>query len=586
MSTDTAELNYLWGKLIIEELSRQKVRFICLAPGSRCTPLSIAVAEHPKMEVVVHYDERGAAFHALGYARSKGSAAVIITTSGTAVANCLPAIVEAKMDRVPLILLSVDLPPELQQTGAKQSIQQDRICSDYTKFHFNIPCPTLDMNPAALLTLIDQAVYQANRPSSGPVQLNCMYREPFLPEPNKKNIKPNPYPPALELWYKSNNPYVAYHSPQYHPDNAACERIRDRIQKASRGLVLLGAIQKKSERLAILKLINKLKWPVIADIQSGLRLGRFIAPSLLIPYHDLLLASEAFVSHFHPDCILQFGTHFISKRIIEFIHNHPNIPILQIKNHSDRDDPCHHQSEQFEIDIQIAYEAIIPASNKAVNWFAFAQDLAIQIDHFLNKKMTVSPEWSEAMIARCVSLHLTDDSALFLSSSLPIRMMDSFAVLDGPMALIASNRGANGIDGIIATAAGYARSLGKSVTLFIGDLAFLHDLNSLALVKQSPIPLRIVLINNNGGGIFSLLPIARDKAYFERYFVNPHHLDLSHAATLFKLKYEQPQTLKTFIKVFRNAQCSESSTLIEIKIKINNHAAFLNLLKKEILTSI
>ena len=182
MNRETPRANRLWASLIVEELIRCGVDFFCVAPGSRSTPLVAALAANDRARSLVHFDERGTAFAALGYARATGRPAAWITTSGTAVANGLPAVVEASTDGVPMILLTADRPPELRQTGANQTIDQPDIFGDYVRWRFDLPAPDLAIDPAMVLTTVDQAAYRARRSPHGPVHLNLMFREPFLPE--------------------------------------------------------------------------------------------------------------------------------------------------------------------------------------------------------------------------------------------------------------------------------------------------------------------------------------------------------------------------------------------------------------------
>jgi len=181
MAIDAPNVQYLWAKLIVEELLRSGAGHFFLAPGSRSTPLALAVARNRRARYHVHFDERGTAFAALGYGRATGKPAVWITTSGTAVANGLPAVVEAATDGVPLILLTADRPPELRETGANQTIDQAKIFGDYVRWQLDLPVPDPAIDPAFVLTTVDQAVYRSLRAPAGPVHLNCMFREPLVP---------------------------------------------------------------------------------------------------------------------------------------------------------------------------------------------------------------------------------------------------------------------------------------------------------------------------------------------------------------------------------------------------------------------
>ena len=205
-------LNYLWTSLIVEELLRQGIEYFCIAPGSRSGPLTVAIARNPKAKSFVHFDERGLAFHALGYISAANKPAVIISTSGTAVANFFPAVVEASKKKLPLIILTADRPLELRKTGANQTIEQSEIFGEYVRFRSDLPCPDLKISPEFILTTIDQAVFRANGELRGPAHLNCMFREPLVPVASDEDF--SEYLKGLKSWQKTNRVYTRYVPPQ------------------------------------------------------------------------------------------------------------------------------------------------------------------------------------------------------------------------------------------------------------------------------------------------------------------------------------------------------------------------------------
>ena len=237
---DTPRANLLWATLIVEELARSGVDFFCVAPGSRSTPLIAALAANERARSLVHFDERGTAFAALGYARATGRPAAWITTSGTAVANGLPAVVEAAIDGVPMILLTADRPPELRQTGANQTIDQPDIFGDYVRWRFDLPAPEAAVDPAMVLTTVDQAVYRARRTPSGPVHLNLMFREPFLPEDGDEPLA------APVRWRESDEPYTRYAATRPAVDLDEVERLREELRPVKKGLVVAGRLLPES----------------------------------------------------------------------------------------------------------------------------------------------------------------------------------------------------------------------------------------------------------------------------------------------------------------------------------------------------
>ena len=341
MSQTTASLNYLWACLIAEELARADVTTICLSPGSRCTPLTVAIAKHPKLTSIVHFDERGTAFFGLGVAKARRFPSVLISTSGTAIANFLPAIIEASQDSTPLLILTADRPPELRSTGANQTIDQTKIYGHYVRWTFELPCPTLEIKPEMVLTTLDQAIYRTLRNPSGPVHLNCMFREPFLPDCNiKLHEKTNPSPAsfiseAIEIisgderdsprhleelrsapsvmngeakaqkissirvdsssqgispeylkeiddWLQSDCPFNEYPKGTFKVEEPTQKNIASLIDGEDKGILVVGQLNTKDERNSVLALANRLAWPVFADIGSGLKPG--LLNDYSIPY--------------------------------------------------------------------------------------------------------------------------------------------------------------------------------------------------------------------------------------------------------------------------------------------------------------
>ena len=201
-----SNLNQCWSSLIIEELIRNGVDYFCLAPGSRSSPLAVAVATNPRAKSFVYFDERALAFHALGYVSAARKACAVITTSGTAVANLFPAIIEASKKKLPLVILTADRPPELRHTGANQTIDQVKIFGEYVRWQFDMPCPTTEIAPGFILSTIDQAVFRANGELKGPVHINCMYREPLF----EGRDRPRPVPADLKHWQNARVPYTSY----------------------------------------------------------------------------------------------------------------------------------------------------------------------------------------------------------------------------------------------------------------------------------------------------------------------------------------------------------------------------------------
>ena len=554
--------NLLWATLIVEELVRSGVSFFCVAPGSRSTPLVAALAANEGADSLVHFDERGTAFAAVGHARATGLPAAWITTSGTAVANGLPAVVEAATDGVPVILLTADRPPELRQTGANQTIDQPDIFGDYVRWRFDLPAPDESLDPAMVLTTVDQAVYRARRSPSGPVHLNLMFREPFLPDPDEGRSEP----PAPARWRKSGEPYTRYAAtkPAVYPDEV--EPLLERLQLVERGLVVAGRLLSRKQGEAALRLADALGWPLLPDVGSQIRLGA--ASKNLVALYDALLASERFKGDHAPEAVLHVGGRAVSKRLERFLAASRPDPYVVVRENPFRLDPGHRVTQSVEADIPVFCAALTEAAERrppadATPWTAAWREASEQVDRYLDRSFWEARALHEPLVARLVSRHVPEGHTLCVASSMPVRDLDTFAATDGAPVFVAANRGASGIDGTVATAAGFAHGSRRPLTLLIGDLALLHDLNSLAMLRDLPVV--VVVLNNDGGAIFSFLPVARHKAFFEPYFGTPQGLSFEHASAMFGLGYEHPGTVTDFVEAYRAAHDRNGPTLIEVE---------------------
>jgi len=559
MTIDFSNLNILWGSLLIEELIRNGVDYFVISPGSRSSPLTVAVARNAQAKSIVCFDERGAAFHALGYALATNKCTVLICTSGSAAANYFPAIIEASVKTVPILILSGDRPPELRQTGANQTIQQFNLFGAYVRWQFDLPCPDEKISPSMVLTTADQAVYQALRSPRGPVHINCMFREPLAPLHGE--ITEN-YLASLSRWQQSSRPYTSYVASSLEVAPVDMAEIARIINQTQKGVIAIGDLKSKADREAVLALAAKLNWPVFADIQSGLRLSQ---GKNLIHYGDQLLLGDALKEIEPVETVLQFGNCLVSKRFLEFVEKQPNLNYLMVLEQPFRDDPSHKVSMRIEANIAQFWDAIEPMLDDQVNDYSDnliskSQFIGQVIDDFLLTKSTLD----EPTIARVITGAIPAGNGLFLASSMPIRDVDMYGTTRIDEVFVGANRGTSGIEGTIASASGFAVGLQKPVTLLIGDLAFIHDLNSLTLLKSLDFPLIIVVVNNDGGGIFSFLPIANFSEVFERYFGTSHQLKFASIAEMFSIKYYHPASVKSLKDCYHEALISQRSAIIEI----------------------
>lgn len=582
MNPRTPEANHLWSTLLVEELVRCSVGLFCVAPGSRSTPLVAALASNPKARTLIHFDERGTAFAALGYARATGRPAAWITTSGTAVANGLPAVVEASTDGVPMILLTADRPPELRQTGANQTIDQPDIFGDFVRWRFDLPAPDPEIDPAMVLTTVDQAVYRSRRSPSGPVHLNLMFREPFLPNPETTTGQLS----APTRWTESGEPYTRYAATKLAIDETEVESLLDALQPVKRGIVIAGRLASRQQGVAVTQLADALGWPVLADIGSQVRLGTQGS----IAFYDALLANEAFAEAHTPEAMLHVGGRALSKRLEKFVVNTRPDTYIVVRENPFRLDPGHQVTHSVETDVVDLCDALRraaaerPVGSPDGDWLAGWHRASEEAGQSLARLLPEGGALSEPHVARMVSRYVPEGHGLVVASSMPVRDLDTYATADGAPVLVASNRGASGIDGAVATAAGFARGLDAPVTLVVGDLALLHDLNSLALLRA--LPVTVVVVNNDGGGIFSFLPVAEHEDFFEPFFGTPQGVGFKPAATMFGLGYAHPHTAAEFGEAYRSAVAGVGATIIEIHTNREENVALHGRLLREVSAAI
>lgn len=558
-------INQLWAAAIAEELIRLDITQFYISPGSRSTPLTIAAARNPRAQTVICYDERRAAFMALGFARATNKHAVLICTSGTAAANYYPAVIEAATEHLPLIVLSADRPPELRDTGANQTIDQQSLFGRYSAFFMDLPSPDAKISLRYLLSTVDQAVFQTSSPNAGVAHINCMFREPLAP--NHENIG-EAYLLSASDWLQSPKPFTHIEVGKPRPPKETIVTLNKTLRQNPMRLLIIGRLQNEDERRAAHNIAQKFNGPVFADITSGLRLDANLPG--IIQYFDLLLLSASLKAHLAGAAILYVGGKYVSKRLLQFLSEHHGDQI-HVHDNRTRLDPALSLNLRIECSLNALDEALLPltkpsplqsylltADKKAAEEIGRLQDDGDALD--------------EIAVARAVSRLLSNTEALFLSSSMPIRDMDMYGLArpDGPRA-VAANRGASGIDGIISTALGYSRGLKKPLTLIIGDLAFLHDLTALNMLRNHEFPLTIVLINNGGGGIFSFLPIAEYRELFEPFFATPHDLTFSDAARQFAVDYFPPKTRTVFESTFKQVHMEKKSCIIEVQTDRNDN---------------
>ncbi|MGH1363988.1 MAG: 2-succinyl-5-enolpyruvyl-6-hydroxy-3-cyclohexene-1-carboxylic-acid synthase [Calditrichia bacterium] len=554
MVAHTGDLNAVWGRLLVEELIRHKACRFFISPGSRSTPLTSAVAISKAATATLCLDERAAAFQALGFARASGKPVVLICSSGTAGANYFPALIEASVDQIPMIVLTADRPPELRETSANQTIQQMPLYGNYTRWQFDLPCPSLAISNEFVLTTVAQLVAKSQFPTPGPVHLNCMFREPFTVSDNGAVAN------ELKCYLARTSPYTKIYTPITKPAKTQLREFSELISSKN-GVLSVGRLKSAHEQAAVEELAEALNWPIVPDICSGLRLGT-ASRAKMLPYFDQMLLSKR-IAEMKVDVILQIGAPPVSKRWHAFAKT-SNATKICVQSSFDRQDPDHQTAHRFMGSIIETCKSLARAVNRRAEHLEF-DELTRQIDSEISSVAADDEPINEIAVARIVSEEIQEEHALFLAASMPIRDMNMYAAFANKHIPCSANRGASGIDGTIASACGYAEGMNRQTTLVIGDLASLHDLNSLHLLNDNIPPITIVVVNNGGGGIFSFLPIASDKEVFNPWFSTPHEIEFKKAAELFDIPYFSPTACGDFRRIYRQALDLNKHVLIEIK---------------------
>ncbi|MDF0533388.1 2-succinyl-5-enolpyruvyl-6-hydroxy-3-cyclohexene-1-carboxylic-acid synthase [Shewanella yunxiaonensis] len=548
-----AELNLLWGELILEELARLGVQHLCMAPGSRSTPLTLAAAKQHKLQQHLHFDERGLGFYAMGLAKASRAPVAIITTSGTAVANLFPAIVEAWLTNVPLVVLSGDRPPELIACGANQAIQQPGIYGQYA-IPVNLPTPDLSIAPQVLLTLLDEAISNQR----GPVHINCMFREPLYPQELQAPMAQEltHYLLPLQRWQHHANPYSCYSSnaaKQLPPHDALSRFVH------GQGVIVAGTLDPAEQPAKLVELAAKLGWPLLTDAQSQLRQH----PAAIGNIDQLLHHPKAKALLERADRVLVFGGRLLSKRLIAYLEQQDWQSYWQVLPQQQRLDPSHKAKAVWLAPLSEFASLNWPRSS-AANWALELIAANDQLHQLFQQQIDDGP-FGEAQVVRAIAKTQPGQQQLFIGNSLPVRLYDMFAPVTTEPALTYTNRGASGIDGLLATCCGVAAHSHRPTTLIIGDISALHDLNSLALARQARWPLVIVIINNDGGSIFNILPVP-DQQIRQRYYRLEHGLEFGYGSAMFGLPYNRVEDLQSFNEAYQDALAYDGASVIEVRV--------------------
>ena len=543
------QTNNEYANLIISDLVNLGVTHFCIGSGSRSAPLAEALENNPRATTVLHYDERSLGFYALGLSKGLNSPVCIITTSGSATVNLFPAVMEAYMDNIPLVVITCDRPFEDLDRGTNQTCDQEAIFGSYVDCSKTIPAPPHPFDPAVITSLLSHLIYRA-KTTNTPVHLNIPFREPLITETGSN---------------------IASHSLTKHltSDRALSEEsldyIIDILSSFEKGIIIAGGNCETGAANDILILGEKLGYPILPDPLSGIReLG---GSSMIISHYNQILHHVGELSQFKPDVVIFLGGHIISKNVLlwtktlTFAHqiivtdSKRNIdPTLSINTRVSMK-PSHFAKM---INNKIIHK---PTSLYQSLWKGYSLTLNHLIPEFFEQEDTL---YEPVVITSLLPILDKTPLPIFLGNSLSIRYGDNFLFPRSITKKIYGNRGVSGIDGNISTAIGICDALHTPVIAVIGDCTFLHDVGALHLMSKQKTPLILIVINNNGGGIFDFLPYADNKKLLENKISPSSELNIGNIAAAFNIAFWKAGNSSDYQKMIEHLLEEKSGGIIEV----------------------
>ncbi len=549
----------LWGRVLADELAKGGLEAVCIAPGSRSTPLTVAFAEHSAIDVYSHLDERSAAYFALGRARRTGKPTALVCTSGTAAANFHPAVMEADQARVPLLVLTADRPPELRDSGANQTVDQVKLYGDAVRWYTEVPEPEADERKVrSLRTTAARALAETTGIQPGPVHLNCPFRKPLEPIEAPGDV-PDSFTETSAAVGRD-RPFVETTGGTQTLADADLQRLLQTLEAADRPLIVAGPADPTAlaarEPGAVTDLADRIGAPILADPLSGLRYGPHVErpdadsgePRTVYGGYDAYI--DALPA---PDVVLRVGASPTSKRLRHWLRDADARQFLIDPAGAWREatftatdllaaDPGAVVDGLLEaLDEREPAEPATPCSADDA-WcarFDAAERRHWEIrDDALAADVLASEPFEGAILASAIA-NAPDPATVFVSNSMPIRDADRFGRPRAADLTVLANRGASGIDGIASTALGAGSATDEPLVLVTGDLAFYHDSNGLLAVDRCDVDATIVLLDNDGGGIFHKLPIEAFDPPFTEQFKTPHGLEFDALADFYGLEFER-----------------------------------------------
>jgi 2-succinyl-5-enolpyruvyl-6-hydroxy-3-cyclohexene-1-carboxylate synthase len=534
---DATNRNTALASAMVEELARCGVRHAVIAPGSRSTPLALALWRHLEIEAIVHVDERSGGFLALGSAQASGRPVVVACTSGSAAANLHPAVVEADEAAVPLIVLTSDRPPELRGIGAGQTIDQLKLYGPAARWFCEVG--THEADDAGLIHMRSVAcrAFAAARgePRPGPVHLNLAWREPLGPEPREGEVTASS---KLAVEGRDGTPLTAVDAPgRWEPDAGQLDDLVALLATAPRGLIVCGR-ELMSDAAALAALAANAGYPILAEPTSQLRLGAHDRELVVWPYDAI---SRVRPASLEPELIVRFGDMPTSKPLRQWLGSMEGLREIVVDPLYGWNDPNRRATTFLRATPGAAADALSARLGRRENapWVEAWRGAAAAAATAIREALAELEAPSEPGVHVALADLYADGDLVYTASSMPIRDQEAF-VPSGPARVqFLCNRGANGIDGLVSAGIGAGIASGRPTWIVLGDLCLYHDMNGLSALRDTSAPVRIVVIDNGGGGIFEFLPQAQllDRSEFEALFTTPAGVSVERIAALHGIKH-------------------------------------------------
>jgi 2-succinyl-5-enolpyruvyl-6-hydroxy-3-cyclohexene-1-carboxylate synthase len=532
------DLNAKWASVFLDELARCGVREICIAPGSRSTPLVLAAASDPRFRATSVVDERSAGYLALGMGKASGVPAVVITTSGTAGANLYPAVIEACQGEVPLLVLTADRPHRLRDSDANQAVDQLRLFGAFPRMFAEVSPPKLgDGEFRHLRSLACRCVAIASGPSAGPVHLNFPFEKPLEPSGNDLDPRPEGVSQLAGRGREGGEPFVRVPRSGHMVEAAEVADLRKTISGASRGLIVAGP-QSDPSRVgpAVRALSAATGFPLLADPLSGARFGGSGGAQVVSSY-DLFLRSSKVREELEPDLILRVGASPTSAPLLQYLQDHLGATQVIVDDGFRWKDHLSAGHLYLQTDPVLLFGDLVGGmlSGGDGSWQGRWEGYGARAVECLHTPRSDTLLEGEVLV-RVVDA-LVDGASLLVGNSMPIRELDAFVPPTNKELSVFGNRGTSGIDGMVSTTLGVGASTVGPTVGVLGDLAFFHDMNGLLTLKTEGLTAGFVVVNNDGGGIFHTLPVRNHEPAFSRYFSTPHGLDFEKIAHLYEVPF-------------------------------------------------